>query len=270
MKNILDAPFITEIKRTASNMYRLGWDERNAGNISVLLDKEEAASYLNLNEVIREIPLNFETVELAGKVFLVTGTGKFFKNIEHDPELNLGIMHISKDGKTAQLLWGYSDGGKFTSEFPSHLMCHVSRMKINPQNRVIMHSHPTNLVAMTYVHKLDEKDFSNTLWQLCIEAILVFPEGIGILPWMLCGTNEIGEATAKKMSEYKLVMWAMHGVFGSGKDLDETFGLIETAEKAAEIFIKTTGMSIINTTTNEQIKCLADYWKINYRKDWLL
>jgi ribulose-5-phosphate 4-epimerase/fuculose-1-phosphate aldolase len=31
------------------------------------------------------------------------------------------------------------------------------------------------------------------------EWSVVFPDGVGVLPWMLCGTNEIGEATAKKM-----------------------------------------------------------------------
>ena len=37
------------------------------------------------------------------------------------------------------------------------------------------------------------------------------------------------------MKTARLVVWAQHGIYGAGKDLDETFGLIETAEKAAEI-----------------------------------
>ena len=40
MKNILEAPFLVEMVRTATNMYQHGWDERNGGNISVLLDEE--------------------------------------------------------------------------------------------------------------------------------------------------------------------------------------------------------------------------------------
>ena len=43
MKNILQAPFVTELANTCDNMYRLGWDERNGGNISLLLDKDQAA-----------------------------------------------------------------------------------------------------------------------------------------------------------------------------------------------------------------------------------
>ena len=29
MKNIIGAPFITEMRKITSNMYHLGWDERN-------------------------------------------------------------------------------------------------------------------------------------------------------------------------------------------------------------------------------------------------
>ena len=55
--NIFEAPFIKEMCETTANMYRLGWDERNGGNISCLLDEKEVGDYLDLNEVIREIPI---------------------------------------------------------------------------------------------------------------------------------------------------------------------------------------------------------------------
>ena len=45
MKDIFTAPFVEEMKRTTANMYRLGWDERNGGNISLLLDTDEGARY---------------------------------------------------------------------------------------------------------------------------------------------------------------------------------------------------------------------------------
>ena len=43
MKNILEAPFVREMCETTANMYRLGWDERNGGNISYMLDEKEVA-----------------------------------------------------------------------------------------------------------------------------------------------------------------------------------------------------------------------------------
>ena len=206
MKDIMTAPFVEEMRKTTANMYRLGWDERNGGNISYLLDTDEVAEYLDLGSVIRTIPLGFDATAIIGKIFIVTGTGKYFKNVDADPETNLGIVRIAADGQTAQLLWGYSDGGKFTSEFPAHLMSHMARLSVDPENRVVMHCHPTYTLAMNYVHVLDEKKFTHTLWEMCTECIVVFPDGVGVLPWMLCGTNSIGEATAEKMKEFRLVV----------------------------------------------------------------
>lgn len=269
MKDILTAPFVKEMCDTTANMYRLGWDERNGGNISCLLDESEVSEYLDINNVIRTIPTGFDAHDLIGKIFIVTGTGKYFKNVKKEPETNLGVIRIAKDGTTAELLWGYSDGGKFTSELPAHLMSHMARLKVDPENRVVMHSHPTNTLAMNYVHPLDEKQFTHTLWEMCTECIVVFPDGVGVLPWMLCGTNEIGEATAEKMKEFRLVIWGMHGIYGAGKTMDETFGLIETVEKAAQIYILTSHLPRINTIKDKDMQTLAEAFGVKYRKDFL-
>ena len=269
MKDVLTSKFIKEMCSTTANMYRLGWDERNGGNISLLLDEKEVAEYLDLHRVLREIPIGFTAKELAGKIFLVTGTGKYFKNVAEDPETNLGIVRIKADGETAELLWGYKDGGKFTSEFPAHMMSHIARLKADPLSRVVMHCHPTNLLAMNFVHELDDRSFTRSLWQMCTECIVVFPDGVGVLPWMLCGTNEIGEATAAKMKDYRVVVWGLHGVYGAGKDMDETFGLIETVEKAAEIYMLTAHLPRLNTITDENLVTIAKHFKVNYRKDFI-
>ncbi|MDO4847524.1 MAG: rhamnulose-1-phosphate aldolase [Clostridiaceae bacterium] len=269
MKNIFDAPFLKKMCETASNMYRLGWDERNGGNISYLLDENEVAQYLDLNKVIRTIPTGFQANELIGRIFIVTGTGKYFKNIEKDPENNLGIIRIADDGATAELLWGYADGGRFTSELPAHLMSHISRLSVNPENRIIMHCHPDYTLAMTQVHEMDERALTRTLWKQMTESIVVFPDGLGVLPWMVCGTNEIGEATAEKMKKYRLVVWTLHGIYGAGRDMDETFGLIETVEKAAKQYMLTAHLPQVNTIEDSQLKELAEFFGVDYRKDYL-
>ena len=269
MNDILNAPFMVEMIRTTANMYRQGWDERNGGNISLMLSEEQVSEYLDIHHVLRTIPTGFSAPELEGKYFLVTGTGKYFKNVQYAPEVNLGLIRLTDGGRQAQLLWGFSDGGKFTSEFPAHMMSHVARLKVDPDNRVVMHCHPANLLAMTYVHDLDERAFTRTLWQMCTECVVVFPEGVNVLPWMLCGTNEIGEATAEKMATARLVVWAQHGIYGAGKDLDETFGLIETAEKAAEIYMKIAHLPLLNTITDEQLHQLEQRFGIQARPGFL-
>ena len=268
MKDIMQAPFVEEMKEMTANMYRLGWDERNGGNISYLLKEEEVAEYLDLNQVIRTIPTGFDATPLIGKIFIVTGTGQYFKNVQRTPEQSLGIIRIAKDGTTAELLWGYENGGKFTSELPAHLMSHMARLEVDAENRVVMHCHPTYTLAMNYVHELDEKKITHTLWQMCTECIVVFPDGVGVLPWMLCGNNAIGEATAEKMKEFRLVVWGMHGIYGAGKNLDEAFGLIETVEKAAQIYMLTAHLPRVNTIKDEEMIELAEAFGVQYRKDF--
>lgn len=268
--NILNANYVQEMIEVTTNLYRLGWDERNGGNISYLLEENEVLPFLNPTEVIREIPMIFDAASLAGKYFIVTGSGKYFKNVQANPAENLGIIRVKEDGKTLQLLWGLENGAVHTSELPSHFMSHMARLEVDPENRIIMHNHATHLLAMSFTHDLDEKAFTRTLWQMCTECLVVFPEGVSILPWIVPGTTEIGEATAAKMKETRLVLWPQHGIYGAGKDMDEVFGLIETAEKAAEVYTYVCAQGGINQTiSDENLRLLADSFGVTPREGYL-
>ena len=269
MKNILEAKFMVEAIRTLTNLYRLGWDERNGGNLSYLLYDEDIEGYLDTDKVIREIPMSFDASAIAGKIFLVTGTGKYFKNVQYDPEENLGIIRISDKGNVAELLWGFSDGGKFTSELPAHLMSHMVRLEIDPAHRVVMHTHPTNTIAMSLAHDISPRAFTRTLWQMQTESIVVFPEGVAVLPWMVCGTNDIGVATAEQLRRQRLCVWTAHGIYGTGRTLDEAFGLIETVEKAAQLYMLSAGLGIKNGITDDELRALAATFGLDYRREYL-
>ena len=54
-----------------------------------------------------------------------------------------------------------------------------------------------------------------------------------------------------------------------GKTMDETFGLIETVEKAAQIYMLTAHLPWVNTIRDDQMKELAEYFGVSYRKDFL-
>ncbi|MEG1875830.1 MAG: rhamnulose-1-phosphate aldolase, partial [Angelakisella sp.] len=148
-------------------------------------------------------------------------------------------------------------------------MTHIERLKADAQHRVVIHNHATNVIAMTFVHSLSEREFTRPLWQMCTECIVVFPDGVGVLPWMLCGNEGIGQATAHKMQTLRLVVWAHHGIFGTGCTPDEAFGLIETVEKAAEIYMKTVMMPRLQTITDRELQCLADAFHVTPRAGYL-
>jgi rhamnulose-1-phosphate aldolase len=269
LENIMQFRPIQEMIEVTSNLYRLGWDERNGGNITYLVDEAEVQKYIDTTKVIRNIPMSFDGKELVGKYFLVTGSGKYFKNVQSDPENNLGILRVAEDAHSVDLLWGYSDGGLPTSELPAHFMSHIARLAVDPENRVVMHCHATHLLAMTFSHEITSKAITRTLWEMCTECLVVFPEGIKVLPWLVPGSNEIGEATAKAMKDFRLVLWSFHGVYGAGRTIDETFGLIETAEKAAEVYTYVQAQGgMKQTITDENFKALAKQFGVTPNKDF--
>ena len=51
MKDILTAPWMVEMIRTVTNMYDHGRNERNGGNVSLLLEEPQVAPEVNLGLV---------------------------------------------------------------------------------------------------------------------------------------------------------------------------------------------------------------------------
>ena len=49
----------------------------------------------------------------------------------------------------------------------------------------------------------------------------------------------------------------------------KAFGLIETVEKAAQIYMLTAHLPRVNTIRDDQMVELAEFFGVNYRKDFL-
>ncbi|WP_017470394.1 rhamnulose-1-phosphate aldolase [Amphibacillus jilinensis] len=270
-KQIIQAPFVQDMIEVTQNMWRNGWDERNGGNVSYLIEEQQLQNYLDLNHVKRSIPLAFPVKTLANRYFIVTGSGKYFKNVAKDPEDTLAIVKVASDGQSVDLLWGLSNGGNPTSELPSHFMSHIARLEADDNHRVIIHTHTTNVIAMTFVHDLSAKAFTKTLWQMCTECVVVFPEGVALLPWMVPGTDKIGMETAQSMETHRLVVWPHHGIFGAGESIDDAFGLIETAEKAAQVYMLVASHQggIKQTITDQELIDLAEAFHVTPNPNYI-
>ena len=86
---------------------------------------------------------------------------------------------------------------------------------------------------------------------------MFFHDGIAVLPWMPCGTDDIGRATAEKMKDRRVVVWAHHGVFGAGSSPDEALGLIETVDKAAQLYMMTAHLPVKQKINDSQLREMA-------------
>jgi rhamnulose-1-phosphate aldolase len=241
--------FVQAMVKATTDMWLKGWDERNGGNVSLRLLSEDVKPYTELLVSGDLHPIGETISGIAGQYYLVTGSGKYLRNVQIDPEESLCLIRILDDEQQYQILWGGRGGGVPTSEISAHLRSHAVRQRVsNGQNRVIMHCHATNLIALTFVLRPTSAVFTRALWEGSTECLVVFPEGVGILPWMVPGTPSIGQATAESMKHHSLTLWPFHGVFAAGSTLDEAFGLIDTAEKSAEILVKVLSMGGLRQT----------------------
>lgn len=260
---VLESAFAQSFIKFADDGWKQGYHERNGGNLSYRIpegDVESVKEELDFSRPWQEI--GTDVPELAGECFMVTGSGKYFANVLNHPRENCCIIELDATGTKYRILWGLEAGGRPTSELPTHLMNHeVKKKATEGKSRLIYHCHPINVIAMSCVLPLTDRDFTLALWQNMTECAIVFGDGVGVLPWMVCGGREIAVATADKIKTYNVVIWAQHGIFCAGTDFDETFGLAHTVEKSAEIFVKvasmTGGLQKRQVITNENLKELC-------------
>lgn len=249
---VLESEFVKGFIRMASDGWELGFHERNGGNLSYrIMPTEVELVKENFTEgEWKEIGIKAEG--LAHEFFLVTGSGKFFRNVSLKPEESIGIVEISEDGTKYRTVWGLINNAVPTSELPTHLLNHeVTKESTNGKNRVIYHGHPANIIALTFIYPLDEKVFTRELWEMMTECPIVFPKGIGVVPWMVPGGRKIAEASSELMKDHDAVVWAHHGLFVAGENFDAAFGLFHTIEKAAEILIKVNSVTGMKRQTIE-------------------
>lgn len=269
---IQDTRFMKDYIKITYDAWLKGWHERNGGNLSYRIEKNEIKDIEDqLDENSEYIPIGVSVPNLADEYFLVTGSGKYMRNIKLDPESNIGIAKIDSKGENYKIVWGLSNGAKPTSEFASHLMSHSVKKRVTGgKNKVIYHSHTTNIIALTFILPLESKVFTRELWEMATECPVVFPSGVGVVPWMVPGGAAIAKETSKLMEEFDVVVWAHHGTFVAGESLDLAFGLMDTVEKSAEILVKVISMGgKKQTITANNFRDLAEEFKVTLPEKFL-
>ena len=271
--SIMDVKFVQGFVRMCNDGWLQGWHERNGGNLSYRIKPEEVEEVKQFfHEPGEWKPIGTTVPDLAKEYFMVTGSGKYFRNVILDPEDTSCIIELDDKGENYRILWGLCNGGRPTSELPSHLMNHeVKKKASNGVHRVIYHAHTTNVIALTFVLPLKDEIFTRELWEMATECPVVFPSGVGVVGWMVPGGRDIAVATSELMKKYDVAIWAHHGMFASGEDFDLTFGLMHTVEKSAEILVKTLSMSPtkLQTITPQNFRDLAKDFNVSLPEQFL-
>lgn len=227
-----------QVATVAEYLWQRGWAERNAGNISVSL-KDIPRSDLPAHYQQLLIPLTEPHHDVAGMSFFITATNTRMRDLSRQPMENAVIIRITDDGAGYNII-SHIDRTDLrpTSELSSHLGIHSMISRRGSSQRVVIHTHATELIALTHIKELcDEKQLNRVLWGMQPEIRVFVPAGVGFVPYILPGTDAIGARTVKALENHDVALWEKHGIFAIGNTPEETFDLIDILAKSASVYL---------------------------------
>jgi len=237
---------IVEVSEIAGYLWQRGWAERNAGNISVNITHLLNDKSCNF-EAFPYFKLNTPYTAVASGYFFVSGTGKRMRDLAREPMSNALIMHLDRDGAGYHIIskdLATATNFKPTSELPTHLGIHNMIALRGSAEKVVIHTHANELVALTQIKEFcNQEKLNKLLWGMHPETIVFVPGGVGFVPYVTPGTEQIAEETLKVLESYKVALWEKHGVFAIGESVFDTFDMIDILGKSARIYflVKSSG-----------------------------
>lgn len=227
---------LSGIAEVAGFLWQRNWAEANGGNISVNLTHLQEPALNDFPESAQTHALAMSFPNLAGNLIYITGAGTRMREVAGSP-LDFGILlRISSDGKRYEIVSETTI--RPSSELPAHLSIH-NFLKESCNNRsAVLHTHPTELIALTHCpYFLDSKRLTQLLWSMIPETRVLVHKGVGIVPYALTGTIALAKATLKQLKKHDVALWEKHGALAVGSDIMHCFDLIDTLTKSAKIYL---------------------------------
>lgn len=226
---------IVELGEAGQRLTEIDASEGAAGNLSIYLHGPAALPpQFNCSEVIA-LPL--PVPELSGGWFIATGSGTRSREIRDKPLSCLGCIEVHPGGESGTLWHGQERRfARLTSELNSHMAVHRDHIARHGHRfHAVVHAQPRKITYLSHIDIYQDPDNLNRRllrWQP--EAILNFPEGIAVLPFLVPGQAELMRANATALRESQVVVWAKHGVMArSSSSVLAAVDLIEYLETAA-------------------------------------
>ena len=227
---------IDEVAEVAGYLWTKGWAERNGGNITLNITEYVDDEIRKMKAITDPIPIGLKVPLIKGMYFYCKGTNKRMRDLARWPMKHGSVIRVCDDCEHYEIV--ADEPVKPTSELPSHLSIHNMFQEAKKGYKVVVHTHPTELVAMTHSKKFLQKDIlTELLWSMIPETRAFCPKGLGIAFYETPGTNELAAATLKELAEYDVVMWEKHGVVSVSPDVGEAFDMIDTLVKSAQIYM---------------------------------
>ena len=227
---------IREMGDVGKHLSEIGASEGAAGNISICV--RESLEVRELFPQMTRVDLPTPAPDLVNATLIVTGSGRRLREIADAPAVNLACIIVEPGGKTGRLFTSPDAHFKrVTSEFNSHLAVHHDQMRTRPVHlHAIIHAQPKHLTFLSHnPNYQDERHLNTRLMRWQPETIINVPEGIGILPFLLPGSNHLMIETMLCMRDHHVVVWSQHGIMARADDsILHALDLVEYVETAAQ------------------------------------
>jgi rhamnulose-1-phosphate aldolase len=240
--------------------------EGAAGNLSVCIGWQiEPRRRFPL---VEEIELPVQVPALAGCTLLVSGSGSHLREIAADPAGHLGFVVVNPEGKTARLYSSHTRRFAHLSiEFNSHLAIHNDQVLVNKLPfHAVVHAQPRYLTYLSHIPAYRDEQFFNRhvlRWQP--ELIVNLPEGIGIAPFAVPGTEELMQLTTASLRGHRVVIWSKHGVVARSEvSIKRAVDRIEYAEAGAHYeYLNLANHQMAEGLTPEEIRAICTRWGVS-------
>ncbi len=232
-------PILDEVREVAEYLWERGWAECNGGNLSINVTEQIEADWLD-KEDAQDHSLDCAYPGIRRNVFFITGSGHRFRDIANDPESHTCLVLLNEDGTRYRVFPEHHPMVvKPTSELPTHLLIHEFLKHQKSDARVVLHTHPTEMIAVSHLSDYkEEATLNQALWSMLPEIKVVIPAGVGLVPYALPSSQALAQATLSTFKHgHQIALWEMHGLMAVGSNPQNAFDIIDTANKAAQILL---------------------------------
>lgn len=256
---------LCELGQVGKRLSDIGAAEAAAGNLSICF--REPLDVMTCFPNMQMIELPVPAPDLAGATLIMTGSGRRLRQIIEAPTANLVCIIVETGGRTGKMFTAPDCQFKrVTSEFNSHLAVHHDQMRSRDiKLHTVLHAQPLYLTYLSHLTEYQDEQYLNQhllRWQP--ETILNFPQGIGVLPFLLIGSAQLTIETMLKLRDHHMVVWSQHGVMArADNSIFHALDLIEYIETAAHYeYLNLTAGGRSEGLSPEHLRAVAESWKI--------
>jgi rhamnulose-1-phosphate aldolase len=256
---------LIQLGQVGKRLSDMGAAEAAAGNLSVCF--RESLDVTALFPAMQIIELPVPAPDLVGATLIVTGSGRRLRDIIEAPTANLACIVVEPGGRTGRMFTAPDcQFRRVTSEFNSHLAVHHDQMRSRDiKFHTILHAQPVYVTFLSHLANYqDQQYFNQHLLRWQPETVLNFPQGMGVLPFLLPGSAQLTVETMLAMRERPLVVWSQHGVMArSDNSVVHALDLIEYAETAAHYeCLNLIGGELSEGLRPEHLRAVSSSWNI--------